>query len=169
MKKTYLLLLAIGLLLVAVAIAGVDFSGTWALNADKTAAANPAPAGGGGGGGGGGRGGGGRGGFGGGDMVITQTGNDLTISRTMGQNAVETKYTMDGADHTNSTQMGDVKYKAVLNGSTLTVTGTRTTQRGESPLKEEYTLSADGKMLTVATTRTTQNGEMVTKAIYDKK
>jgi hypothetical protein len=165
MKKAYLLL-AIGLVLVAVAVAGVDFSGTWALNAEKTAAANPQPPGGGGGGGGG-RGGGGFGG--GGDMVITQTGNELTISRTMGQGTMETKYTMDGAEHTSSSQMGDLKYKAVLSGNTLTITGTRTTQRGEMPMKEEYTLSGDGKTLTVASTRTTQQGETVRKTIYDKK
>ena len=35
MKKAYLLL-AIGLLLAAVAVAGVDFSGTWAFNASKS-------------------------------------------------------------------------------------------------------------------------------------
>jgi len=162
MKKGYLLL-ALGLCLVAVAVAvaGVDFSGTWAMNAEKTTAANPAPAG----GGGGGAGRGGRGGMGGGEMVIKQAGTDLSITR--GQN--ETKYVLDGAEHTVTTQRGDLKYKAVLSGDSLTITGTQTTQRGETPLNEKYTLSADGKELTIARTMNMQGNEMTMKTIYDKK
>ena len=162
MKKA-LLLLAIGLGLVAIAVAGVDFSGTWAINAEKTAAANPAPPGGG--GGGGGRG----GGMGGGEMTIKQTGNELTISQVRGQNTVETKYVMDGAEHSAEAQGGTMKYKAVLSGDTVAITGTRTTQRGEMPLNTKYTLSADGKTLTVINVMNMQGQEMERKSIYDKK
>ena len=69
MKKA-LLLLAIVLGLTAIVLAGVDFSGTWAPNAEKSD-----PARGGGGGGGGGRGGGAPT-----DLVIKQTGNEMVIT-----------------------------------------------------------------------------------------
>jgi hypothetical protein len=166
MKKAYLLL-AIVLLLAVVVVAAVDFSGTWALNADKTAAANPAPpAGGGGGGGGGGRGG---GGMGGGDMTIKQAGNVLTITRTMGGNPVDTAYTMDGADHTLTSQQGDTKYKAVLSANSVHITGTATSQRGDRPVDTTYALSDDGKTLTVTNVNQGQNGPTTRKQIYDKK
>jgi hypothetical protein len=118
MKKA-LLLLALGLCLIAVASAAPDFSGTWAMNAEKSAAANPAAAA----GGGGGMGGGARGGGGGmgGEMTIKQVGNVLTISRAMGQNTMETAYTLDGAEHTATSQQGDLKYKAVLSGNSIHV------------------------------------------------
>jgi len=161
MKKA-LLLFALGLCLVAVAVAGIDFSGTWALNAEKTAAANPAPAGG---GGGGGRG----GGMGGGEMTIKQTGNELSISQMRGQNVTETKYVMDGAEHSQEAQGGTMKYKATLGGDTLAITGTRTTQRGEMPINTKYTLSADGKTLTVINVMNMGGQETTRQQIYDKK
>jgi hypothetical protein len=157
------LLLAIVLLLAVVVVAAVDFSGTWALNADKTTAANPAPAGGG--GGGGGRGGGGMAG----DMTIKQAGNVLTITRMMGQNSVDTAYTMDGADHTLTSQQGDTKYKAVLSANSVHITGTATTQRGDRPVDTTYALSDDGKTLTVTNVNQGQNGPTTRKQIYDKK
>ena len=162
MKKA-LLLLILGLGLVAIAVAGIDFSGTWAINTEKTAAANPAPPGGG--GGGGGRG----GGMGGGEMTIKQTGNELSITQTRGQNTVETRYTMDGEEHSAEAQGGTMKYKAVLSGDTLTITGTRTTQRGESPINTKYTLSADGKSLTMTNVMNMGGNSMERKSIYDKK
>ncbi len=163
MKKA-LFLLVVVLGLAAIAVAGVDFSGTRAVNAEKTAAANTAPAGGG--GGGGGRG----GGMGGGEMTIKQTGNELSITTTgRGGNAVETKYIMDGAEHSTEAQGGTVKYKATLSGDTLALTGTRTTQRGEMPLNTKYTLSADGKTLTVTNVFNMGGQETERKSIYDKK
>jgi DNA-binding CsgD family transcriptional regulator len=159
--KRALLLLAIALCLAAVVIAAPDFSGTWVLNAEKTAAANPQAAG----GGGGGRG----GGMGGGEMTIKMTATEMTISRTMGQNVQETKYILDGKENTVNTGRGDLKYKATWGGDVLTIAGTQSSTRSDSPYKAEYSLSADGKTLTVANTRQGQSGEMVTKQIYDKK
>jgi hypothetical protein len=153
MKKA-ILLVVVCLFLAAVAVAGVDFSGTWTFDAAKSDQ-----------GGGGGRGGGAPS-----DLVIKQTGNELAITQTMGQNAMETKYIMDGAEHTFTTQMGDTKYKAVLSGSSVAISGTRTTQRGDMPLKVSYTLSEDGKTLTVANARVGQDGtETVRKQVYNKK
>lgn len=157
MRKA-LLLFALGLGLVAVAVAGVDFSGTWAFDAAKSDQGR--------GGGGGGR------GFGGGDMTIKQTGNELTISRTFGENTIDTKYIMDGAEHSVETQGmmgGTMKYKAELSGSTLSITGTRTTQRGESPINQKYTLSEDGKSLTMVNVMNMGGQEMTMKQVYNKK
>jgi hypothetical protein len=158
MKKTYLLL-AILLVLAVAVVAAVDFSGTWVFNATKS---DPPPGGGGGGGRGGGMG-------GGGDLTIKQAGNVLTISRMMGQNPVDTNYTMDGADHTNTTQQGDMKYKAALAGNSVHITGTQTTQRGDRPIDQTYTLSDDGKTLTLTTVNQGQTGTTTRKTVYDKK
>jgi hypothetical protein len=160
--KRALLLLAIALCVAAVVLAAPDFSGTWARNAEKTAVANPAPAGGGGGGGGG-RGGGG--GMGGGEMVIKMTGTEMSI--TQGQN--ESKYVLDAAEHTVTTGRGDLKYKATWSGDVLTIAGTQSSQRGDSPYKMQYSMSADGKELTTTQTMNMQGQEMVRKTIYDKK
>lgn len=166
MKKA-LLLLALGLCLVAVVLAAPDFSGTWAMNAEKTAAANPAAAAGGGGGMGGG---GGRGGGMGGEMTVKQAGNVLTISRAMGQNTMETAYTLDGAEHTATSQQGDLKYKAVLSGNSIHITGTQGSQRGDRPVDQTYTISDDGRTLTMATVNQGQDGTATTrKQVYDKK
>ncbi len=103
-------------------------------------------------------------------MTIKQTGNELTITTTgRGGNTQETKYIMDGAEHSNETQGGTVKYKATLSGDTLALTGTRTTQRGEMPLNTKYTLSADGKTLTVTNVFNMGGQESERKSIYDKK
>lgn len=162
MKKA-LLLLILGLGLVAIAVAGVDFSGTWAINAEKTAAANPAPPGG---GGGGGRG----GGMGGGEITIKMTGTEMAITRTMGGNAMETKYVLDGKENTVNTGRGDMKYTATWNDTTLVISGSQPGRDGTpSPTKTEYAVSADGKTLTVTTTRNMGGTERVTKQVYDKK
>ena len=68
---------------------GKDFSGKWAPDAEKNAAAMGA-----GGGGGGGRGGGGA-------MTITQDAKTLTIERMVGENTTKTVYNLDGSDSKN--------------------------------------------------------------------
>jgi len=160
MKKAFLLLF-IGLCLAAVAVAGVDLSGTWVLDTAKSD-----PMGGGRMGGGGGGGGAAAGPI---EIVVKQTGNELSITRSFGGNAMETKYTADGAEHTLTTQRGDTKYKAAIADDGITVSGTRPGRGGEQPFKEAYSLSADGKVLTVATTTTGQNGEQTRKQVYNKK
>jgi hypothetical protein len=159
MKKAFLVVAM--LCLAAFVIAGLDFSGTWAPNAEKTTAANPAPPAGGGGGGGGARGGGG-----GGEMTIKMSGTEMTITRNMGGNPMETKYVLDGKENTYNTGRGDVKYTGSIKGDTVVIESSQMGRDGTpTPMKTEYSMSADGKTLTVATTR----GENVRKQIYDKK
>jgi hypothetical protein len=82
-----------------------NFTGKWAMDTEKTAAANTAPAGGGGGGGGrGGGGGGGRGGAGGGDMTITMDAATMKIERAAmggGTAPAPTVYKLDGSESKN--------------------------------------------------------------------
>lgn len=263
MNKAYPLL-AIGLLLAAVAVAGVDFSGTWAFNASKS----DQPA----------RGGSASSARGSGDLTIKQAGNVLTIRRTSDEDIIETSYTMDGTDRTatpvlasasgletpdyaksmisldgeakahvtsgnnievegkgtnhdkfqhdvilsatlldaNGKSVGTatgrledlpaghqdaykltgtttsptwarvsvvisnvtehvatpqrgIKYKAVLTGNSVHITGTQSSQSGDQPVDQTYTLSADGKMLTLTAVRQGQNGPTTRKQVYDKK
>ena len=259
MKKAYLLL-AIGLFLAAVALAGVDFSGTWAFNASKSDPPSGSST------------------SGTSDLTIKQAGNVLTISRTANEDTVVTSYTMDGADHTATpaqpsasdletpdyaksmisldgaakahvtsgnnievdgsgtnhdkfqhdvmltatlldangksvgtatgrledlpagkkdnyklvgtttsptwaqvnvvisnvtehvaTPQASLKYKAVLSGNSVHITGTQSSQSGDRPVDQTYTLSADGKTLTLTSVRQGQNGPTTRKQVYDKK
>jgi hypothetical protein len=154
-----------------------NFSGTWALNAEKSDFGQ-APAGGQ--GGGGQRGGqGGRGGFGGGNFVATQGANLLTVERSrQNQNGetvkTETKYTLDGKESVNTTGRGDSKSVASwsADGKSLTIKTTSTfdmngTSR-TSTSTEVWSLTSP-TTLSVKTTRSSQNGDRVTTMVYDKK
>jgi hypothetical protein len=164
MKKSFLLF-AIVIGFVVFAMAAADFSGTWVLDPSKSdqqmgRGGAGGPGGGGVTGGGGGRGGGSQ------EITIKMSPAEMTITR--GTN--ETKYVLDGKENTSTTQGGELKYKATWDGGTLTIAGTRTSQRGgERPMKEAYSLSADGKVLTIASTRSGQQGETTTKRVYNKK
>src|SRR6186713_87311 len=77
-----------------------NFSGSWTVDAEKTAAANPAPPAGGGGGGGGRAGGGGGGGGQAGPMTVKQDATSLSVER-QGQNGPQTTvYKLDGSKQT---------------------------------------------------------------------
>lgn len=145
-----------------------NFGGSWAANAEKS---TQAPA------GGGGQGGGMR--MGGGDMVVTQEANLLTVSRTRtGQdgtpNTTVLKYTLDGKETINTNPRGDSKSVATwsADGKTLTIVTSRTMDmNGETrtiTTNEAWALT-DAKTLAVTTTRQGQNGEVKTTAVYDKK
>ena len=258
MNRIYLLL-AVASLLATVAVAGVDFSGTWVFNASKSDQA-----------------------AGGGasrvsDLTIKENGNVLEISRVSEEITVVTSYTMDGADHTTAAVQGSsdletpeyaksmisldgepkarvtsgnnvvvegrgtnhdkyqhdvmltatlldangksvgsatgrledisagrqdayrltgtttsptwasvnvaisnvtehvatpqrsIKYKAVLSGSSVHITGAQSSQAGDQPVDQTYTLSADGKTLTLTTVRQGQNGPTTRKQVFDRK
>jgi Tol biopolymer transport system component len=111
----------------------------------------------------------------GGDFVVTQDANLLTVVRTRtNQNgdAVTTtmKYTLDGKESVNTSPRGDSKSVAKwsADGKTLTIATTRTTQNGEMKSTEVWSLT-NAKTLSVASTRQGQNGEVKMTMVYDKK
>jgi hypothetical protein len=147
-----------------------NFSGTWALNAEKS---TQPPAGQGGQGGGGARMGGGAA-----NMTVKQDATTLSYESTRanrdgGSTAVTTKYTLDGKESTNSSNFGDTKSTATwaADGKTLKIVTKRTMERdGQSTTTtttEEWTLA--GNNLQVKRTSASPNGDRVTTSVYDKK
>jgi hypothetical protein len=134
-----------------------NFSGTWTLDAEATAAANP-EAGGGGGGGRGGRGG------GGGPMTIKQTADMLTIERTFNEQTRTTTYKFDGSavENAGGGRGGPATYKSKWEGGKLVTEITRQGQDG--PVTTSETISLEGGNLVIATK--TQRGER--KQVYKK-
>ncbi|MCX6255011.1 MAG: hypothetical protein NTV31_11120 [Bacteroidia bacterium] len=138
-----------------------DFSGTWALNAEKSTM--------------------GQGGqrMGGGNFVATQEANLLTVERTRtGQDGqtmtITSKYTLDGKESVNTSPRGDSKSVATWSpdGKTLTIVTSRTMEmNGETTTMKstEVWSLTDAKTLTVSSTRQGQNGEVKSTLIYDKK
>jgi hypothetical protein len=68
-----------------------------------------------------------------------------------------------------ATPQATLKYKAVLSGNSVHITGTQSSQNGDRPVDQTYTLSADGKTLTLASVRQGQNGPTTRKQVFDKK
>lgn len=133
-----------------------DFSGTWTLDAEKTAAANPNM--------------GGRGGRGGGGaMVLKQDAKTLTITRTMGENQMVTTYNLDGSPSKNQGMGGrqgggaamEITSTAKWDGAKLVVTNSN---------GQTVTYHMDGAWLIATTTRPGRNGgPATTSAQYYKK
>ena len=146
-----------------------DFSGKWTPDAEKTAAANPAPPAGGGGGGGG-RGGGGGGGRGGGPTGFELKQDATSLTRiTEGQNGpMETKYTLDGQAHDVPMGQGTAKVTAKIDGATIVVDQTQ--DMGGNSVTTHSVYSMDGDWLVIAQTRPGRNGgEPTTTKTYYKK
>ena len=122
---------------------GKDFSGTWTVDADKTAAANPAaPAGGGGGGGrAGGGGGGGRGG--GGPMTIAMDAKSLKITTTGPNGDTVATYALDGTVSKNAGgRGGETETKCSWDGSKLKMDTTSQGQNGPQTTTAWYYLDS---------------------------
>jgi hypothetical protein len=151
-----------------------NFTGSWAFDADKSQAVQPAaqtqPQG---------QGQGQRGGGMAADFVAKQDANLLTVERTRTNREGEvtttvTKYTLDGKESVNSTARGDSKSVATWSsdGKTLTIKTSRTMDmNGESVTMnstEVWTLT-DSKTLAITTTMATPNGERKSTAVYNKK
>ena len=152
---------------VAFAQAKPDFSGTWTLDPEASGMAAPAPGGapaGTGGGGGGGRGG---GALGNGPATVKQTGDTLTIERTMGENKVVTTYKLDGTESKNTmmgrggTPMESVSV-AKFDGAKLTITTKR--DMGGQMVETTETWSVAGPVLTIEST----GGRGPQKRVYKK-
>lgn len=144
-----------------------DFSGKWALNAEKSDLGQSP------------QGGGRMGGFGGGDFTATQAAGVLTVESTRpgqdGQTVTMTsKYNLDGKESVNSTGRGESRSTAAwsADGKSLTLVTTRKMERDgqsmEFKTNEVWTLTGPSA-LSIVRTMTTPNGEMKTTMVYDKK
>jgi hypothetical protein len=120
-----------------------------------------------------------RGGFGGGNMVVKQEANLLTLEQTRtgqdGQSVTTTsKYTLDGKESVNSTARGESKSVATwaADGKSLTVVTTRTFERDgqttEMKTSEVWSMTSP-TALSIVSTMNTPNGERKTTRVYDKK
>jgi dipeptidyl aminopeptidase/acylaminoacyl peptidase len=118
-------------------------------------------------------------GFGGGNFVVKQEANLLTVERTRtGQDGQPTtttaKYTLDGKESVNTSGMGETKSVATwsADGKTLIIVSNRTFERdGQTTTMkttEEYTLTSP-TLLSIKSTRTSPNGDRVSTLVYDKK
>jgi Tol biopolymer transport system component len=167
-KRSFLLKVfsLIGILLVAVtsytnAQAGkTNFTGSWALNEEKSNLGDGPR-------------------MGGGDFTAKQDGNLLTVERTFtnrdGQSMTSfMKYTLDGKESLNTSPRGDSKSVASwsADGKTLTISTTRTlNMNGETrniQSVEVWTMT-DPKTINIQSTMTTPNGERKLTMVYDKK
>jgi hypothetical protein len=137
-----------------------DFSGTWTLDPEASGMA----AGTGGGGGGGGRGG---GALGAGPATVRQTGDTLTIERTVGDNKVTTTYKLDGTESKNTmmgrggTPMESVSV-AKFDGNKLVITSK--SDMGGQTVESTQTWTVSGSTLTVEST----NARGTQKRVYKK-
>lgn len=160
---TFLGTAAVVLMATSVYAQAPDFSGTWTLDAEKTAAANPNA----GGGGGGRMGGGGGGRMGGAPIVFKQDAKTLVITRTMGEMQMVTTYNLDGSPSKNQ-GMGrqggaapEITSTAKWDGAKLVVTN----DNGQS-----VTYHMDGAWLVQSTTRPGRDGgAATTNSQYYKK
>jgi Tol biopolymer transport system component len=142
-----------------------NFAGNWVMNAEKSTLPQ------------GGQGGGQR--MGGGNVVVTQDANLLTVARTRtGQDGTPMtttmKYTLDGKESINTSPRGDSKSVAKwsADGKSLSITTSRTMDmNGETRTmnSSEVWALTDAKTLSVVSTRQGQNGEVKTTIVYDKK
>ena len=156
-----------------------NFSGTWTVDRDKTAAMSPAPSGAPAGArasGGAVAGGIGAVGAGGGaapEWVITQTPAALTIVRALPDGAQQKYvYKLDGSESVNVNGRTTQKTRTTVAGGRLTTIGSQTvtTDQGDvlSEIKEVRWLEKDGSMI-VEMTRTVNESARTTTQVFAKK
>ena len=144
-----------------------NFAGTWTVDAEKTAAANPAPAGGGGGGGGR-AGGGGRGGGQAGPMTVKQDATTLSVTREGQNGPMTTTYTLDGKPNKVTMGQGEATVTAKVVGATVEIETAR--DMNGTAITTKAVWSTEGEWLVVANTQPGRNGgEATTRKTYYKK
>ena len=133
-----------------------NFAGTWTLDAEKTAAANPAPAGGG-----------GRGGAQG-PMTIKVDATTFSIER-QGQNGpTTTAYVIDGKPNKMTQGQAEVSYTAKVVGSTIEIETTR--DMGGQAVTSKAVWAMEGEYLVQSTTQAGRDGGApTTRKTYYKK
>ena len=141
-----------------------NFAGTWAVNAAKSNFGDAQ-----------GQGGGQR--MGGGNIVVKQEANLLTVDRTRtnqsGESTTTTsKYTLDGKESVNSAGRGESKSVAKwsADGKSLTITTTMTFNSNTFTSTEVWSLTSPNTLSIVRTSPGRDGGpERKTTAVYDKK
>lgn len=114
--------------------------------------------------------------FGGGDMVVKQEANALSVERTRTNRDGEeikmtSNYTLDGKESTNSFGRGESKSTAKWSsdGKSLTIVTKMSFNGNDFTSTEVWTLK-DAKTLSIDSTRPNrEGGEMKTTRVYDKK
>lgn len=167
MSKRLFVGLCCGFLLLPVLVVGAfdgtDFSGTWALNRDKSEMGGMGRR-------GGRRGGGGRGGGMGGamDLVIAQDGNTVNVT----QGGMDYSFQIGGDAVTVEGRRGNMTIQAKWDGTQLIVnrTSERETPRGSMKIEETqvWSLSEDGQTLTQEVEANTPRGTQTRKLVFDK-
>jgi len=160
MRKSVFLatIVMIGLSVMFVEGAGLDFSGNWVLTKRIPSLGFPVPN---------------------VLLVVRQTGNDLAITQNMTdeEKTVELHYTLDGAENINTepNEAGSVIIRSTSkwNNNTLVIEGSNTFDGGDrsrtTKWKTEYLLSDDGAALTVSKTIRTPFGEVVVSEVFSRK
>ncbi len=168
------LLISLTLILLPLGLSGqgkkADFAGSWAYNKEMSNAGQPQ---------------GerpgvqGRGSFGGGDFIVKQESNLLTVERTISApdgttSTSASKYTLDGKECLNSSRMGESKSTAAwsADGEKLTIKTTRTINRGgesRTVTSTEIWSLSDPKTLKVEMTMPSPQGERKMTSVYTKK
>jgi hypothetical protein len=130
----------------------------------------PPGSGGGGRGGGGGGGGGRMGGGTPTKLVIKQTGGELMVESTLANGAQTAVYKLDGSESVNKMGMGEAKSKASWEGANLVIAGKQaiSTPQGDFEIDTKDVYSVAGSTLTVTTSRTTPRGEITRKLVFNK-
>ena len=154
---------AVMVLWASAASAQAMFDGKWALDVEKSQAANPAPQGDGG----------GRRAMGGNmvaqPMTITLGEGEFAITRAGREGGeMTTAYKLDGAEHEVSMGQGSAKVKATQEGDKITIVTTRETERGAITTTAVYTI--EGEYLVVSNTSPARGGgePMTRKSFYKK-
>ena len=136
-----------------------NMAGKWTVDAEKTAASNPAPQ-----GGQGGRGGMGMMGAG----TLTIDASTLVIERAGRDGEVmKTEYKLDGSEQNIAMGQMSAKAKAKWDGAALVVETTREGQNGAMTTKQTYAI--EGDWLVSSSTRNGRDGTPVTTKVYYKK
>ena len=146
--------------------AKVDFSGEWALNAEKSEMGGDS---------GGGRG--GRRGMGYSKMVVEQSENKLVVNayrqnRDGEEVVTASTYTLDGKECENAGNFGTriSVAKWAKDGKSLVINSTMTGERGgeQFTMESSETWSIQDGNLVIESVRSTPRGERQSKTVYDK-
>ena len=107
-------------------------------------------------------------------LVIKQTGDTLTVQRSMGKNQEVASYKLDGSESINKLPSGN-EARTIMKWSGATLVARTTAKINDSEgggmnteMTDVRSLSPDGKVMTLSVTRKTPRGEVKQTLIYNK-